>query len=88
MALPSFDVGAWSLPSNMIAQVHQGEMIVPAFQAEALRNGASLGGGGPAIHIHASSMDGPGMMAALRSVMPQLAKALQAHTALNPSLRA
>ena len=84
--LPSFDVGAWNLPSNMIAQVHAGEMIVPAFQADAMRNGASLGGG-PTINIHASAMDGPGMMGALKSVMPQLAKAMQQHLSLNPSLR-
>jgi hypothetical protein len=30
MGFASFDAGAWQLPSDMIAQVHQGEMIVPA----------------------------------------------------------
>ena len=43
-ALPSFDVGAWSLPSNMVAQVHAGEMIVPAGPAAMMR--AAAGGGG------------------------------------------
>ena len=45
-ALPSFDVGAWSLPSNMVAQVHAGEMIVPAGPAAMMR--AAAGGGGAA----------------------------------------
>ncbi len=36
--LASFATGAWSLPSDMIAQVHQGEMIVPAGPAAAFRS--------------------------------------------------
>ncbi|ACB94293.1 hypothetical protein Bind_0643 [Beijerinckia indica subsp. indica ATCC 9039] len=43
-SLPSFAVGAWSLPSDMIAQVHQGEMIVPAGPAAAMRSALSGGG--------------------------------------------
>lgn len=39
-ALPSFAIGAWELPSDMIANVHKGEMIVPAKQAEGLRQGS------------------------------------------------
>lgn len=38
-AFGSFDVGAWSLPSDMIAMVHQGEMIVPADVAAQVRAG-------------------------------------------------
>ena len=57
-AFGSFAVGAWELPSNMIAQVHQGEMIVPAFQSGQFRNaiaalqggGASQGGGSQTNH--------------------------------------
>lgn len=41
-AIPSFAVGAWSLPNDMVAQVHKGEMIVPAGPAGALR--AAMGG--------------------------------------------
>lgn len=29
-SVPSFDVGSWNLPSDTLAMVHQGEMIVPA----------------------------------------------------------
>lgn len=62
-AIPSFAVGAWSLPTDMIAQVHKGEMIVPAGPAGALR--AAMGGGpAPSLalnhttQINVSALDG------------------------------
>ncbi len=48
-ALPSFAAGAWSLPSDMIAQVHKGEMIIPAAAAAGLRE---MSGGGGSVHVH------------------------------------
>lgn len=42
--LPSFDVGSNNIPNDMVAQVHKGEMIIPAAQAAQMRNGN--GGGG------------------------------------------
>jgi len=53
--MASFAVGAWDLPRDMIAQVHQGETILPRTFAEDFRNNAgSMGGGssGPAVHYH------------------------------------
>lgn len=44
--LPSFAVGAWNLPNDMVANVHKGEMIVPANAAGGLRNALSGNGGG------------------------------------------
>lgn len=44
--LPSFDVGTNKVPRDMIAQIHKGEMIVPAYDADKIRNGGS-GAGGP-----------------------------------------
>ncbi|WP_395664563.1 hypothetical protein [Methylocella sp.] len=41
--LASFAVGAWNLPSDMVAQVHQGEMIIPAGPAAAVRSAFSQG---------------------------------------------
>lgn len=35
--LASLDVGAWSIPKDMVAQVHKGEMVIPANFAEGLR---------------------------------------------------
>ena len=61
-ALPSFDAGAWSLPRDMVAQVHAGEMIVPAGPASLMRAAASGGGaqgsgGDPHTHFHVTAMD-------------------------------
>jgi len=53
--MASFAVGAWDLPRDMIAQVHQGETILPKTFAEDFRNNAGSlggGGGGPAVHYH------------------------------------
>lgn len=42
-AFGSFAVGAWELPSDMIAQVHKGEMIIPAATANMIRGGGTNG---------------------------------------------
>ena len=44
-SIPSFDVGAWSLPTDMVAQVHAGEMIVPPGPAGLMRAAAGGSGG-------------------------------------------
>jgi hypothetical protein len=45
LSLPSFDVGTTSVPRDMVAQIHKGEMIVPANFADGLRRGdVALGG--------------------------------------------
>ena len=41
--LPSFDVGSYSVPQDMVANIHKGEMILPAKQAEQIRQGG-MGG--------------------------------------------
>ena len=55
--LVSLDVGAWEIPHNMVAQLHQGETVVPKSFAEGMRNGGGIGGGGlnvhsPQFHFH------------------------------------
>lgn len=60
--LASFDVGSWSVPGDMLAMVHQGEMILPASTAAQVRSGAaSLGGGGAAggsnVNISINALD-------------------------------
>ena len=42
--IPSFDVGAYDLPSDTLAMVHKGEMIIPSSIANDMR--AGLGGSG------------------------------------------
>ena len=66
--LASFAMGAWSLPGDMIAQVHAGEMIVPSGPAAAFRNLADNGAGmGNTVHVHhatnfhVSAMDSQGV---------------------------
>jgi hypothetical protein len=64
-AAASFAVGSWQLPSDMIAQVHRGEMIVPAGAtpwAQGLMSGAAGGAGGGvtvnhATHFNISALD-------------------------------
>ena len=64
-SVPSFDIGAWRLPSDMVAQVHAGEMIVPAGPAAMMRAaagaggaaGQSAGGGDTHAHFHVTAMD-------------------------------
>ncbi len=62
----SFAIGAWSLPADMVAQVHAGEMIVPAGPAALMRaaagGGAGQGSGGGSggdthAHFHVTAMD-------------------------------
>jgi hypothetical protein len=53
----SYAIGSWELPSDVIAQVHQGEMIVPAAQtpwAQGVLSNAAGGGGGGDVHNHFS----------------------------------
>ncbi len=40
--IPSFDVGTPFVPRDMVAQIHQGEIIVPAAQAAGIRSGQSV----------------------------------------------
>lgn len=44
--IPSFDVGSWRLPADMLAMVHKDEMIVPAKGglADEMRNMLESGG--------------------------------------------
>jgi hypothetical protein len=44
--LPAFDVGSSNVPRDMVAQIHQGEMIVPAAHASDIRSGHSMLGAG------------------------------------------
>lgn len=80
-ALPSFAVGAWELPSDMIAQVHKGEMIVPAGPADAIRNG----GGGASVYI--STLDTGSMATWCNAHAGLLTAAVAGYQKNNPSSR-
>ena len=56
-AATALDIGAWNVPANMTARIHQGEMVIPRPFAEGMRASGALGGGGGAggsaeLHIH------------------------------------
>jgi hypothetical protein len=64
-AAASFAVGSWELPSDMLANVHRGEMIVPAsatpWAQGVLANAANGGAGGVTVnhatHFNVSALD-------------------------------
>jgi hypothetical protein len=58
----SFDVGADSIPRDMIAQIHKGEMILPAATADKVRKGLAGGSsnaGTPVTNINNFHLAGP-----------------------------
>jgi len=86
--LPSYDVGSWSLPSDTIAQVHKGEMIVPAKggfadSVRSMMSGGSNGisGGSSAQVNHSptyniSAMDSKGVGRVLKDNSRQVTQSL------------
>lgn len=64
-----YAAGAWELPADQIAQLHKGEMVLPATSAQSVRNaviadalgssrtaGASAGSGGVTLHFRPGSI--------------------------------
>ncbi len=62
----SFASGIDTVPHDMVAQIHKGEMIVPASGAEAIRSGAL--GGSKQVHLTVHAMDSQSVMQALHGV--------------------
>jgi hypothetical protein len=83
LGMASFDVGAWEVPGDMLAQIHGGEMIVPANFAEGMRSAmggeGTLGGarGGGQMHMHVHSMDSQDVSRALTRSNSTLNKLLK-----------
>lgn len=59
-----FDVGTNNVPKDMIAQIHQGEIIVPSAQASDLRSGKSMLGYGDQSSMSLRDFDAENMRAA------------------------
>ena len=92
--MASFAVGAWDLPHDMIAQVHEGETIIPAGPAAAFRaamsGSGSSGASTPAgadVHLHVHAVDAGSVAALFRSNGADLARVVAHQLNNNPSLR-
>ena len=51
------------VPENQVAYLHKGEMVVPANEAEAIRNGSSIGTDNNLLANISSKLDGIAMLA-------------------------
>lgn len=88
-AYDSFDVGTDFVPSDMLANIHKGEMIVPAAQASQIRGGSGAapftGGGGSGggsdthVHFHVSAMDSRDVKSFFNQHGGTIAKSLANH---------
>lgn len=89
-----FAGGSYSVPSTMLAVVHQGEMIIPSGDAAAIRSGtAGVGNGGGGITINVSApltahaLDATGLTAVLERHATTIAATVARVMDQNPSLR-
>lgn len=74
--ISSFAVGADNIPNDMVAQIHKGEMIIPAAGAEAIRSG-KLGGSNVNLGgIHITAMDSQSVLGAMGGIQRELATML------------
>jgi hypothetical protein len=67
VGVPSLDVGAWNVPQDMLANVHAGEMVVPANFASGMRGGGTGKAGSNDVHLNYAPnvSGGPGDMQAM-----------------------
>jgi hypothetical protein len=82
-AVMAFDQGSWQLDRDQLAQVHAGEMIVPAAQtpwAQSLLSGAANSGspasGGGDMHLHINATDPDSFVRQLRDSGSGLMRAI------------
>jgi hypothetical protein len=81
--MPSYAVGSYELPKDQVAQVHKGEMILPASIAAAVRKSVSSTGGsdGAPTHVEIKIMLQSGSDADVKKVGAQIKSIIQ-----NPSM--
>lgn len=74
--ISSFAVGADNIPNDMVAQIHKGEMIIPAAGAEAIRSGKLGGGAAPNVNFTINAMDSQSVLGAMGPIQRELAMML------------
>ncbi len=78
--LSSFAVGADNIPNDMVANIHKGEMIIPAAGAEAIRSG-KFAAQGHTVNMNIHAMDSQSVMGAMVGIKRELASMLGATNA-------
>ena len=93
-AVSVYDTGSWSIPSDRLAAVHAGEVIIPSRGglADEFREMASSGGfrgkgGGGGTHLHVHAIDSQSVVQMFKDNGREFAKILKKQVELNPSLR-
>lgn len=83
-SMPSFAVGTWNVPTDMFANIHQGEMIIPKTFAESIRagEGAITGpsGGNVYITVEGSIIDTLGLLSVVDDAQNKKASLMGAKT--------
>ncbi len=85
-SVASFDIGAWSIPSDQLAMVHKNELVMSASQGEAFRSLIEGGGAArpaPQVHapvnFHIHAMDAQGVASFLQGNGKAIMKAMAGH---------
>jgi hypothetical protein len=85
LSVAAFDIGAWSIPKDQLAMVHQNELVMPAAEAGAFRSllsqqasgGASAQAGGDThVHLNVSALDAGSVKNWLGNNSRQIMKAM------------
>jgi hypothetical protein len=87
---PGMATGSFDVPQDMLANLHAGEMVVPATFAEGIRNATSgRGGGGTPVGmtVNINAIDTQSGAAFLRQQLPALASSLSRYMNMNPAAR-
>jgi hypothetical protein len=86
MSVAAFDIGAWSIPHDQLAMVHENELVMPAAEAGAFRSmlsqqasGGGAGaqsGGDTHVHLNVNALDAGSVKTWLGNNSRQIMKAM------------
>lgn len=85
-AVPALAVGAWNVPKDMGANLHAGEMVIPASFAEGMRNAGSGGGSAQTLNYQPTINGGSADPASMRAQAGMI-KSYLWHATRNGALR-
>ncbi|HUZ75814.1 MAG TPA: hypothetical protein VMU87_22735 [Stellaceae bacterium] len=88
--LLGFAGGAWSVPEDMVAVIHQGEMILPADVAAGVRAGTTSAAAAPsgfALNVTVQAMDAAGVAQWANANARTLAATIARYMSANPSMQ-